>query len=339
MQSVRSKILGSSLAVAVGVVAASTAAINGCSSGSSPPVLDAGRGQSDAPVGKGCTTPAAVKTADGFSLTPSPCVDQAALEPGQLLLTASGEILALDGYQFPVDPNGKFADGWQVTFQHYIATFDKVSLWDNPDTSTTDQSQVGTLVAELDGPWAVDMHLNHPDFPYIDGKEQGERAVAFAVLANQNKNGNAALPTDGTRLAVGFSAVTATKALRAVLRPPVATSKLRAVNGDAHLLPFADGEFSLAFGFGLLDRVERPGTVASEFARVLKPGGVAVLSCLHDFAGGPARPEDWLGGAAELFGVEAWASAEARRQPLDLRQNAHWVERFNAEIVVARRAK
>ena len=62
-------------------------------------------------------------------------------------------------------------------------------------------------VAELDGPWAVDMHLGGPNFPYIDGKETGERAVAFAALTNQNKNGNKPFPTDGTRFAVGFSAV------------------------------------------------------------------------------------------------------------------------------------
>jgi hypothetical protein len=145
-------------------------------------------------------------TSTGFSLKAAPCVDQSSLQPGQLLLTASGEILALQGYTFP-DPNGTFADGWQVTFTHYIATFDKVSLWTNPDMVPTDQSQHGPLVAELDGPWAVDMHLNGPDFPYIDGKEMGERAVAFAVLQNENKNGGAAFPTDGTRLAVGFSAV------------------------------------------------------------------------------------------------------------------------------------
>src|SRR5579883_469852 len=153
-----------------------------------------------------CSSVAAQSSDSGFALARAPCVDQSALGPGDLLLTASGEVLALDGYSFP-GPNGTFADGWAVTFTHYIATFDKVSLWTNPDMIPTDQSQHGPLVAELDGPWVVDMHLNGQGFPYIDGKEQGERAIAFAVLSGQNKNGNARFPTDGTRFAVGFSVV------------------------------------------------------------------------------------------------------------------------------------
>jgi hypothetical protein len=192
-----------------------------CSSknGGQPPALDAGGmdsgsssgggSSSDAPSGS-CTSVAAQASDAGFSLPIAPCVDESSLGPGQLLLTASGEQLALTGYTFP-SANGTFADGWQVDFTHYIATFDKVSLWTNPDSVPTDQSQVGPLVAELDGPWVVDMHLNGQSFPYLDGKEQGERAIAFAVLDNQNKNGNAAFPTDGTRLAVGFSVVEPTQ--------------------------------------------------------------------------------------------------------------------------------
>ncbi len=173
----------------------------GCSSSSGGPglTLDGGGGGA-------CTSVATQSTDAGFSLPLAPCVDQASLKPGQMLLTASGESLALTGYTFP-SVNGTFADGWAVTFTHYIATFDKVSLWTDPDMVPTDQSQHGSLVAELDGPWAVDMHLNGPNFPYVDGKESGERAIAFAVLASENKNGGAAFPADGTRLAVGFSAV------------------------------------------------------------------------------------------------------------------------------------
>ena len=180
----------------------------GCSSSSPSPglTLDSGvSGTQDGGTGP-CSSVAAQASDAGFSLPVAPCVAESTLQPGQLLLTASGEVLALQGYTFP-DSNGTFADGWAVTFSHYIATFDKVSLWTNPDMVPTDQSQHGPLVAELDGPWAVDMHLNGASFPYVDGKEQGERAIAFAVLANENKNGNAPFPTDGTRLAVGFSAV------------------------------------------------------------------------------------------------------------------------------------
>src|SRR5580704_7804077 len=123
----------------------------GCSSSSAAPrlTLDA--------AGGSCTSVATEASDAGFSLPLAPCVDPASLKPGQMLLTASGESLALTGYTFP-STSGTFADGWAVTFTHYIATFDKVSLWTDPDMVPTDQSKHGALVAELDGPWAVDMH-------------------------------------------------------------------------------------------------------------------------------------------------------------------------------------
>ena len=148
------------------------------------------------------------------NLVANPPVEQGSLQPAQLLLTASGESLAISGYDFPAINAGDpvFADGWEIRFEHFLATFDKVSLWTNPDSNITTQ-QLGSmsqLVAELDGPWAVDLSQSGPSWPYIDGKEAGERAVAFAVLRNENKNGGAPFPTNGDRLAVGFSAVVAT---------------------------------------------------------------------------------------------------------------------------------
>ena len=209
-----------------------------CASGtSSPPVLDASgteasMGMQDASIDRAAIDSTADAMADigspgpdagegggppdgseagACSLRMNPSVDQHSLGAGQLLLTASGEILALTGYNFPaVNPGDPvFADGWEVRFSHFIATFDKVSLWTNPDMVPTDQSQHGPLVAELDGPWAVDLSQNGVAFPYIDGKEPGERAIAFAVMTNQNKNGNQPFGTSGTKYAVGFSAVVA----------------------------------------------------------------------------------------------------------------------------------
>src|SRR5579859_6998892 len=83
---------------------------------------------------------------------------------GTVQFTASGEVLALGGYAFPpanpMDP--AFADGWEVRFSKLIAVFGKVTLSENPDTSPTDQSQTGKVVAEIDGPWAIDLHKGGP---------------------------------------------------------------------------------------------------------------------------------------------------------------------------------
>jgi hypothetical protein len=128
--------------------------------------------------------------------------------PGTIRLSASGEVLALGGYQFPPANPGDvaFVDGWEVVFDELIVTIDKVSLWKNPDMVPTDQSQVGPKVAELDGPWVVDLHKGGP----LPGKGgDGEQAVPFAELDAQNLNGNA--PFDPTeRYAFGFDLVPAT---------------------------------------------------------------------------------------------------------------------------------
>jgi hypothetical protein len=194
--------------VALAAVTAPLVLIEACSSGNSgpPQLVEAG-------IDTSMTTPDGGGHDSGSDVLPTnPPVEQASLKTGQLLLTASGETLAIIGYNFPATNAGDpvFADGWQVRFGHFIATFDKVMLWDQPEISTTDQSRVGSLLAELDGPWAVDLSQNGPSFPYIPGKEPGERAVAFAVLTNENRNGGAPFPTDGTRLAIGFSEVVAT---------------------------------------------------------------------------------------------------------------------------------
>ena len=127
---------------------------------------------------------------------------------GTVHVTASGEVLALGGYAFPPAMQGDadFVDGWEVKFDKLLAVFDRVTLSESPDTSPGDQSQTGKLVAELDGPWAVDLHRGGP----LAGKGgSDEQAVSVGVITNQNKNGGA--PFDpAARYAFGFDSVPAT---------------------------------------------------------------------------------------------------------------------------------
>ena len=130
--------------------------------------------------------------------------------PGGILFAASGEVLALTGYAFPPANDGDpaFADGWQVDFSRLLVTIDKIALSSNPDLMPGDQSKTGGLVAQVDGPWAVD--LAHRDSKNLPGKgDPGEQAVPIVALKNQNKNGNRAFATDGTRYAFGFDVVPA----------------------------------------------------------------------------------------------------------------------------------
>src|SRR5450432_1631506 len=132
--------------------------------------------------------------------------------PGGILFAASGEVLALTGYPFPPAKGGDpaFVDGWQVDFTRLLVTIDKITLSGNPDFVPGDQAMTGPLVAEADGPWAVD--LAHGDPGYLPGKGgPGEEAAPIAALDNQNKvSGSPAFATDGTRYAFGFDVIAAT---------------------------------------------------------------------------------------------------------------------------------
>jgi hypothetical protein len=135
------------------------------------------------------------------------CAFTAPTDPGpkSVLFTASGEELAFTGYAFPPGADGdpSFVDGWQIDFTRLLVTIDKITLWDNPNLHLTDQSlPPGNLVAQLNGPWAVDLHKQGP----LMGKGGGlETAVPIAVLTKQNLNGDKAFSTaSGTSYAFGF---------------------------------------------------------------------------------------------------------------------------------------
>jgi hypothetical protein len=95
-----------------------------------------------------------------------------------------------------------------VHFERLLVTVDHLTLSETPDTSPGDQSKTGKVVAEVDGPWAID--LAHADPSYLLGKGgPGEEAVPIAALDSQNENGDRRFATDGTRYAFGFDVVEA----------------------------------------------------------------------------------------------------------------------------------
>src|SRR3954452_3716577 len=131
--------------------------------------------------------------------------------PGGILFTASGGLPAVTGYPFPPANPGdlSFVDGWQLDFSRLLVTFDNITLSETPDLSGGDPSATGNLVAEVNGPWAIDLaHQGSGDLPGEGAP--GERAVPITAITSQNRNGNKPFATDGTRYALGFDVVAAT---------------------------------------------------------------------------------------------------------------------------------
>ena len=177
-------------------------------------VLAACGSSSGEPQPKVCSTNSGMGVLADFNV---PC------DPGGngILLTVSGEGFAKNGYAFPpADPMDVFfVDGWQLSYDRILTTFDHVTLSLGPDKSATDQSQCddgkggsilcgtgSSVVAQIDGPFAVDVH-KAGTLPDADGAELD--ATPVAALTGQNQDDNTAFdPT--ARYAFGFEVVKAT---------------------------------------------------------------------------------------------------------------------------------
>ncbi|MCB9588376.1 MAG: hypothetical protein H6718_23410 [Polyangiaceae bacterium] len=126
---------------------------------------------------------------------------------GAIVVSASGEELALEGYPFPPQPGVEafFGDGWEVKFSKVLVVVSDVHVSESPDTSPTDQSKVGKRVASLPGPFAVNLAAPGD----LVGKGGGaERAWTLGRLENQNLNGGGAFDAS-QRYAFGYSLIDA----------------------------------------------------------------------------------------------------------------------------------
>ena len=137
---------------------------------------------------------------------------------GTIYVTASGEAAAVSGWPFPPESaegdwsNDTWAvDGWQFVIEKYIVNVANVTLWQNPNTSSSDQSKHGPALAVIPGPFVVDLH--NMDVPNVLTGQGGapELAVPIGVFTSQNLNGNAALDPTVT-YGFGFSTVAASYA-------------------------------------------------------------------------------------------------------------------------------
>lgn len=68
---------------------------------------------------------------------------------------------------------------------------------------------------------------------------------------------------------------------------------------DAGALPFADGTFSLAVGFNVLDCLADPRSGLAECGRALRGTGSALFSVPFDWSAQVTPPEAWIGGHSQ----------------------------------------
>lgn len=123
---------------------------------------------------------------------------------GSIEVTIGGEELATAG--IPWDPKGEahVTDGWEVKYEHVLVTAGRIIVAENPDKVPSDQSQTGAVVAEVAGPWAVDLHKTGP----LPGAGGEGTAFALTTIATQNKNGDKPFETD-QRYAFSYDTVVA----------------------------------------------------------------------------------------------------------------------------------
>ncbi len=125
-------------------------------------------------------------------------------------VTVTGEGFATEGIAFPAPAGSEepfFQDGWEVKFESIVAFIDNVAVSENPDKSPNDQSMTDGLVAELKGPWVVDLAKEGP----LTAKEMNGKAFVLGAIENQNKKGGAAFDLT-KKYAFGFDTIKAVAA-------------------------------------------------------------------------------------------------------------------------------
>lgn len=102
-------------------------------------------------------------------------------------------------------------------------------------------------------------------------------------------------------------------------------SNLAFCEGNLLALPFADGQFDLAWSKHVLQWMDRPVAALAEMARVVRPGGRVLAAnfdgfLLQHFPEDPVVQADmqrWFGAAHEAMGFDNWIGRKLPRMFLD----------------------
>jgi hypothetical protein len=137
---------------------------------------EAGEGGQTCTTGGNVITDGKGHTLKAFCAPPDP-------GPNAIYVSASGETLSLVGFQYPpAEPPDDtwMIDGWNFKLDAYITVFTAVTIWSDPDESPSDQSKHGAQIAQLNGPFVVDLHKGGP----LQGQGGiGEEATPIGVIA------------------------------------------------------------------------------------------------------------------------------------------------------------
>lgn len=111
---------------------------------------------------------------------------------GTITVQIGGEELATNGLSFPMGSEVVISDGWAIHFDHVLVTVGKVWLSEDPDTAPADQSKTGDVVAEVDGPWAVDL----AKLGSVSAAGGEGTATPLTTIDSLNKKGGGGLSAD-----------------------------------------------------------------------------------------------------------------------------------------------